>query len=121
KETYLKDEKALTNYLLEENYGSLDFKTTKLSESDVKSFILKIEKFQKLLTSVSQKYDSNVLVWFLENKAILKDILKSENEIKTTFEKMTKDLKANPLLGISDIKFKSMADEAHNNFKVEME
>src|SRR5690606_11083811 len=80
KETYLKDEKSLTNYLLEENYGSLDFKTNKLSEADVKTFILKIEKFQKLLTTVSQKYDSNVLVWFLENKAILKDILKSESD-----------------------------------------
>lgn len=121
KENYLKDEKALTNYLLEENYSSLNFKTNSLSEGDVKAFILRIEKFQKLLTSVSQKYDSNVLIWLLQNKINLKDVLKTEDNIKTTFEKMGKDLKANPLLGISDVSFKPIVDQEHNNFQIEFE
>ncbi len=121
KETYLKDEKALTNFLLEENYENLKFKSAALTEQEVKTFILRIEKFQKLLTSISQKYDSNVLIWFLQNKTNLKEVLKSESSIDLTFTQLKKDLKNNPLLGISDVKFKSVPDDEHSNFKVDLE
>lgn len=121
KENYIKDERALMNYLLQENFGSLNFKNAKLSEEDVKSFILKIEKFQKLLNAVSQKYDQNVLVWMLSNKLDLKETFKSEEAIKKAFDKMATDIKANSLSGISELKFKSVKNEEHNDFKVEFD
>jgi DNA gyrase subunit B len=121
KESYIKDEKALMNYLLQENFKSLDFKTTKLSEDEVKSFILKIEKFEKLLKYISQKYDRNTLIWLLANKVDLKETFKSEAEIKKVFDKMITDLKMKNISGITDVKFKSTKDDEHNNFKVDVE
>lgn len=121
KENYIKDEKALMNYLLQENFGSLAFKKSKMSEDDVKSFVLKIEKFQKLINVVSQKYDQTVLIWLLANKVDLKETLKSEDQIKKTFDKMVKDLKANATSGITDVKFKALKNDEQNNFKAEIE
>ncbi len=121
KESYIKDEKALMNYLLQENVGTLNFKNSKLTDEEIKAFVLRIEKFQKLITNVSQKYDQSVLLWLLANKVDLKEVFKSEDQIKKTFDQMTKDLKANPLYGISDVKFKPVKNEEHNNFKVEVE
>ena len=121
KESYIKDEKALMNYLLQENYTNLNFKTSKLSEDVVKSFILKIEKFQKLLKGVSQKYDQNVLIWLLAHKTDIKEAFKTEDGIKKVFDLMSKDLKTNSVSGISDLKFKAVANEEHSDFKVEVE
>lgn len=65
KENYIKDEKALMNHLLSENFSALKFTGASLTQDQTKNFILKIEKFDKLLKSVSTRYDKNILLWIL--------------------------------------------------------
>jgi DNA gyrase subunit B len=118
-ETYLKDEKALTQYLLKESLSKLDVKNMKegTSEDQLKKFILNIQKFDELLKGMANKFDRDVLMFLLNSSTTLKEVMSSVQSI----EKFTEDLEAytkqQPLLGISDVKSKTAKSEEHMNFE----
>lgn len=121
KENYIKDEKALMNYFLTENFASLKFKDKTLKEDQTKEFILKIEKFERMLKNASQKVESNVLLWVLRSGADLKTILKTESDLQTKFKTIAEDLKKRTTEGVTDVKFKTVKNEASNTYDVVFE
>ncbi len=121
KENYIKDEKALMNYFLKENFSNLKFKERHLQETEAKEFILNIEKLQRVTNGMSAKYDKNFLIRILQNKIDLRNTLKSEQEIQKTFEKIAQELKSNKKLGITEVKIKTSRNEEHNNFNANIE
>ena len=118
-ETYLKDEKALTQYLLKESLSKLDVKNIKdgTSEDELKKFILNIQKFDDLLKGMANRFDRDVLMFLLNSSTTLKDIMASEENIAKFTDDLRDYTKEHPLLGISDIEAKSQKSDEHMNFE----
>ena len=101
-ETYLKDEMALTEFLLKTGLDSFQIKGKKTEVSELREMVLNVQKFYRLLKISSKKYDPDVLYFTLTKAVMLEESLKSE----TKLAEMMKDLEAwvtgNPSLGITE-------------------
>ncbi|WP_347355655.1 DNA topoisomerase (ATP-hydrolyzing) subunit B [Bdellovibrio sp.] len=104
-ETYLKNEAALTEYLLSSGLGNFKIKGKEsLPEKDLRQLILNIQRFNDLLRVSSKKYDKDVL-YFLLSK--VNDFEKTFTEAKK-MEQVLTDLgawvNADQTLGITEYK-----------------
>lgn len=117
-EKYLKDEKALTAYLVELSLSKVQFGNVAngTTEDELKKFIMNIHKYDELLKTLSHRFDRDVLIHVLSRQKSLSDILKSESEIKTVFESFKKWVEANPLSGITEVALKTEKNEEFGNF-----
>ncbi len=105
-EVYLKDDAALTEFLLGLGLNTVKIPTAKkeLVENDLKKMILNIQKFNNLLKASSVKYDPDVLYFILTKVADQEKALASENGFKQIFEDLDAWVKNNPNRGITDLK-----------------
>lgn len=105
-EIYLKDDSALTEFLL--SSGLKDVKiasaANKVGETEMKKFILQISKFYNLLKRSSAKYDPDVLYFMISKVADYEKTFGSEAGFKKSLEDLTAWVQATPSLGVSDIK-----------------
>ena len=117
-EKYLKDERALTQYLVEMSLSKVQIMNLSngTTEPDLKKFILNIHKYDELLKTLSHRFDRDVLIFVLSRGKPLGDILKSESEIKSIFEDFKKWTAANPLVGITDVELTTQKNEEFGNF-----
>lgn len=104
-ETYLKDESALTEYLLSSGLDSFEVKGKKVETQNMRSFILRIQKFNNLLHASSRKYDRDVLYFFLNKVSQLENVLRDEKLLVQALEDLKKWISLQPTLGITEISF----------------
>lgn len=118
-EKYLKDERALTQYLLDVSLAKMNVTNMKAgqSEKDVKKFILNIHKYEDLLKGMSSRFDRDVLASYVGNSQTLDEILKSESSITKAFENFKGWVKENPESGISELSMRSQKNEEYGNFE----
>jgi DNA gyrase subunit B len=104
-EVYLKDDAALTEFLL--GSGLKDVKIISGSKpttgDDIKKIVLNIQRLQSLFKASSSKYDQDVLYFFLSKIGGIANVFTSENSVNETLEEMKAWIKSNPQLGITDI------------------
>lgn len=105
-ETYLKDDAALTEYLLKTGLDSFEIKGKKVDPADLKTFILNIQKFNNLLHASSRKYDKDVLYFLLSKVADLEVTLKDEAKLTTALNDFKAWANNQPMLGLTEIDFK---------------
>ncbi len=106
KEVYVKDERELTQLLMDHSLAQIKFKKDIGEEDVVRKFILNIHKFRNLLRGVSGKYDPD-LIYFLVRKGIdLKSLYENENYLKSTLDDFRSYAKENPTLGIMKVDHK---------------
>ncbi len=119
-ETYIKDEKGLTEFLLNTSISNINLKSLKdgTSEEDMKQFILNILRFNSLLTKVGAKVDPDLLYYLISNKTDFKKFLSDESYRNQVSDGLTKWVEENPLKGILEVKSESEKDEEHNSIKV---
>ena len=103
-EKYLKDEKALTQHLMDLSLSKVSLLNIKsgTSEAELKKFILNIHRYDGLLKTLSHRFDRDVVIQVLRSGKELTEVLKSEAEIKKVFEGFQKWAAANPLAGITE-------------------
>ncbi len=87
-EKYLKDEKMLTQHLMDLSLSKVNIANMRAgtTETEMKKFILNIHRYDGLLKTLAARFDREVLIYFLSQPKELSDILKSESEIKSVFE-----------------------------------
>jgi len=118
-EFYVKDEKALQNYLIEEVLEKtflMDTKGNTFSGTDTKRFILQMQKFNRVFEALSRKGDARVFTEILLNGWDLENLLKSESEITATFEKVKQTFKDRYLNGASQFTFEVSPDTEHSGY-----
>jgi DNA gyrase subunit B len=105
-EHYLKDEKALTQHLLDLSLAKVRFQNiqTGTTEVELKKFILNIQKYDALLKTIAIRYDRDVLIHFLRQSRELVDILKSESDIQAIYAEFKSWATGNPLSGVTESK-----------------
>ncbi len=104
-ETYLKDESALTEYLLSSGLDSFEIKNKQTDAATMRQFILNIQKFYSLLKTSSSKYDSDVLYYMISKVSDLEKTLKSEPLLTTAIGDLKAWIFAQPTLGITELEF----------------
>lgn len=117
-EKYLKDDRALTEYLLKASLSGLQIKNllTGTTEETLRNFIFKIHKWDVLVKTLSPRFDRNILIHFLKQKNSLTEILKSEMEIKNVFSNFEDFIKNDPTLGITEASVRTFKDESYGGF-----
>ncbi|MCK6599288.1 MAG: DNA topoisomerase (ATP-hydrolyzing) subunit B [Bdellovibrionaceae bacterium] len=110
-EVYLKDDSALTEYLL--NMGVNNFKIVgkNLSEQDFKKMILSIQKMNHILKLSSHKHDPDFIYFLISKVKAWEKVVSSE----TQWTELVTDFKAwvtsNPNLGITEVESEVVKDE----------
>ena len=117
-EKYLKDERALTEYLLETGLKEVHLKSSRdgVTEAEFKGFVLGIQKFQGLLGRLKAKFDTDVVSYLISQNVKLKDLIKNEANIKKTAEGLKEFVSKNPYLGITNVESSVEEDKEHNCF-----
>ncbi len=117
-EKYLKDERDLTAYLLEIGLKEINMKSSRVgvTEAEFKGFVLGVQRFQTLLGRLKAKFDPDVLGFLISNKVQLKELIKTESQLKAWGEKLSEWAKSNPYLGITQVDCDIVKDEEHNCF-----
>ncbi len=101
-ETYLKDEAALTEFLLSSGLDSFQFKGKTTDIPTLRQMILNIQRFYSLLKASSAKYDHDILYYTLTKIAGLEDVLKDESKLNETVSDIKQWVSVTPSLGITD-------------------
>jgi DNA gyrase subunit B len=111
-EQYLKDEAALTEYLLSSGLGNFKIKGSEdTTEAELRKMILNIQKFNNLLKVSSSKYDPDVLYYFLTKVQDLEAALSDETKLRAELKDFEAWVHANPKLGVTEISSKLGEDE----------
>lgn len=102
-ETYLKDEAALTEFLLSSGLNQFKVLGKTSSEAEVRKMIINIQRFYQLLRVSANKYDQDVLYYFLSKVAQIDNVLENEELLKKSCEDLKHWIQAKPELGITEI------------------
>jgi DNA gyrase subunit B len=118
-ERYLKDDKNLTEYLLESGLNQIKIKTLRgpLEFERLKKFFFNSQRFFSLLKTLSNKLDSEALIFAIHNRVNFEEILKSESESKRVFAEMSEHLTSKTNTKATAASFRLERDEEHNCFK----
>ncbi|HEY8271014.1 MAG TPA: toprim domain-containing protein, partial [Pseudobdellovibrionaceae bacterium] len=120
-EQYLKDESALTEYLLSSGLGNFKIKGKEnATEVDLRKMILNIQKFYNLLRVSSAKYDKDVLYFFLSRVMDLEKTLNSEPKLSAALKELELWIRANPKLGVTELNTEVKTDPETNKIYAEI-
>jgi DNA gyrase subunit B len=119
-ETYIKDEKTLTEYLLNNSAMGIVIKDQKLDESQVKSLVLNIEKFKKYLSALSSKFDESVLKHILSNNLNPVEAMKDKPKLEKVFTTLTELINKDATDGVANAAFKIADDAETGSFSVDL-
>src|SRR5690606_25553099 len=104
-ETYLKDEAALTEFLLSSGLGNFKIKGKEdLPASDLRNLIMNIQKFNNLIRVSSKKYDKDVLSFLLSKVSDFEKTIADENKLQAVLSDLETWVNGDPKLGITEIK-----------------
>lgn len=105
-ETYLKDDAALTDFLLGLGLNEVQILTKKkeFTEADLKKMIIQVQKFNQVLKTSASKYNTDVLYFFLSKVADYDKVFADEKKLKQATDDLEAWIKNNPNLGITEIK-----------------
>jgi DNA gyrase subunit B len=102
-EVYLKNEAALTEYLLSSGLNNFKIKGKEnLPESALRQLILNIQRFTDLLRVSSKKYDRDVLYFFLSKIPDFENTLADDKKMTEVLKDLGAWIAAEPKLGITE-------------------
>lgn len=116
-EKYIKDERSLTEYLMDTSLAAVNILTLRdgTTEAELKSLIVQIQKFEQLLKTMSTRYDRDLLYYLVSQKMDLKNLLGSKDKIEKVMGDFKKWAEENPLKGILGVSFEIEEDKEHGS------
>jgi DNA gyrase subunit B len=112
-EVYLKDDHALTEFLL--NTGLKDVKVSSagkvLSSDELKKMILAIQKFYSLMKVSGAKYDTDILYYLISKIENLAEMIGTEAQGDKLFKLLSDWVTANPKMGITEFTYEFGLDD----------
>jgi DNA gyrase subunit B len=115
-ETYIKNEQALTEFLM--NASLQDVNVLNMaegtSEAELKNVILSVQKFDHMLKTMSARYERELLSFMVREIPDLSSALKKPSELEAVMARFSEWIKGNPLVGILDAKYKIEKDNEHD-------
>ncbi len=116
-EFYVKDEKSLQNYLIEEVLTEthlVDSKGTTYSSTDTKRLILQMQKFNKVFDALARKGDPRVFHELLLVEENLEEALRSQPALENLLKKVEVHFNEHFSNGASNFEFSIEEDTEHS-------
>lgn len=104
-ETYLKDESALTEFLLNTGLNQFEIIGNKKAETDVRKMILDIQRMNHILKVSGNKYDSDLIYFVIGRSENIEETLSDKNKLQKLCEEFKTWTAANPEIGYTEVKF----------------
>lgn len=119
-EVYLKDDSALTEFLLGLGLNDVKIKSAKivLGDNDLKKMILNIQNFYGILKASRAKYDRDVLYKLILKNEQSGEIFKNQENLHEFDSELKSWIKDNPALGITEIN--SVIEKQGDHFVLEV-
>jgi DNA gyrase subunit B len=118
-EFYVKDDKSLQNYLIEEcleNSNLVSKSGTNVSVTDSKRLILQMQKWSNVFRALSRKGDSRVLMNLLLEGFIKEDVLKSQPALQKAADSVGEFLSLHYPNGSGSIEQELIEDPEHSGY-----
>lgn len=121
-EKYLKDEKALNHYLIDQSLAKMNVLNLKdgQSEKELRKFVTNVNKYGELLKGMASRYERDALIHFLSQTQSLVELLKSEAAIKKAFDGFKKWIIDNPTSGIVENEIFIRKNEEYGDLEFEV-
>ncbi|MFN7728910.1 MAG: DNA topoisomerase (ATP-hydrolyzing) subunit B [Bdellovibrio sp.] len=105
-EVYLKDDAAMTEFLLESGLKNVIITSAQkpMLEADFRKLVLNIQKFYNLLRISSKKYDPDVLYFMMSKVASHDQVFSNEADAKRALLDLTDWVNTHPERGITEMK-----------------
>lgn len=93
-EVYLKDEKALTEFLLKTSIANFRITNQKksMNEEEMKKFVLDILRFEEIIRLKSAEYDAELCRYFVALNVSMEKLVTDENYCKDIFSQIKKKI-----------------------------
>jgi len=118
-ETYIKGERELTEFLLNNSVSNIEITNQELSNEEIKSLILAIEKYKKYVDSLSIKFNPSIIKYILTSGIDLQKTLKDKNKITEDFDKIVSLVNEDARDGLSNASYTLTEDKETNSYTVE--
>jgi DNA gyrase subunit B len=120
-ERYIKNEIELTDYLLSAGLEDVTIKTAKvdINKKTLRVVTSKIQKFERLLKSLSSLYDKDILYYIVSESWGTENTLGNEKKLEGILEKMKTSL-LKTALGLTDLNYEVKEDKENSCSKVEI-
>ena len=115
-DTYIKNEKALTEFLINGILSSLEITNLKKEKSkeDVKSFLFNISKFNNLLNLLEKRFERELLIYLISQEKPLIDTFQNKSEIEKMMEGFKEWVEENLEKGITGIEY-TLSEDPENS------
>jgi DNA gyrase subunit B len=122
KETYLKDEKELEQFLISNTLEGTSIKVDGaiVENSEVKKIINKFNNYNNTLKSYDAHFDTDILRRIIENSEINVEVLKDEVKLKTEIEKLEAYFKEQEKLSLKKYEFEVTEDSTHQTNQIKV-
>ena len=120
-EIYLKDENALTEYLLNQGASGAKIRGVTLTDADMKTLIQGIDTYNNYLHRLSQRYHPEVINFFLREGISLHQIIKNKGELEQAFNKLKAHFATHKPDDISELEYSLITDEANSAWQVDLQ
>jgi DNA gyrase subunit B len=116
-ETYIKNELALTEFLMNASLRDVNILNMSdgTSEAELKAVILSVQKYDHMLKTMSARYEREILSFMVRELPDLTAALKNPKELEAAMTRFTAWIKENPLIGILDVKHRIEPDVEHGS------
>lgn len=121
-ERYLKDERALTEYLVDSSISNLEITGLKdgTKESELKEFVLSIQKYESLIKILSARYDRDFLRFLVEHGESIEKLTSSKAALENLVSEFKKWITENPTSGLLGAEAK-IEDATEGKFSLTLE
>lgn len=120
-EVYLKDDAALTEFLLNSGLKDVVVQTSNgpLPVENLKKMILSIQKFYALLKVSSAKYDSDLLYYLISKVDGLAELVGQDSHGQALYKDLLDWVAATPTMGITELKYEFVVEDEIPTFRFE--
>lgn len=116
-ERYLKDERALTEFLVESSINNLEIHGLKdgTKESELKDFVLSIQRYESLVKALSARYDRDFLQFLVDRKEDLDKLMSAKANVEKLVAQFKTWVHEHPTSGVLGVDL-SFEDQAEGKF-----
>lgn len=116
-ERYLKDERALTEFLVESSINNLEIHGLKdgTKESELKDFVLSIQRYESLVKALSARYDRDLLQFMVDRKEDLDKLMSAKANVEKLVGHFKTWVQEHPTSGVLGVDL-SFEDQAEGKF-----
>lgn len=121
-ETYLKDDHALTEFLLASGLNNVSLAgAAETSKEVLKKMILNIQRLNHILNLISRKFDKDIIYYLVSQNVDLNNILGDENKTKEFLNNLKNWMEVKVGGGIADLSHTTHKNSETNSFEIDIQ